>query len=151
MLNQEQQIIRLALRALAAAEAGPTPTDLADAPLIELWQVLLNPRGAPVLYGYASGHPEIGTDTVRTSWLIALDRDAGWARSLNRYYRLGRSLEEAARPGVNRDPAQAEVAPGTYHYEYPGYTPLTDPVALDKLLAGHAAQLRAFADHHGIS
>lgn len=146
MTTQEQQIIRLALRALAAAEAGPTPTDLTDAPLIELWQVLLNPRGAPVLYGYASGHPNLGTQTVRTSWLIAIDRDAGWARTLNRYYRLGRSLEEAARPGVNRDPAQAEVAPGTYHWEYPGYTPVTNHAVLRELLAVHAAQFRAFAD-----
>jgi hypothetical protein len=75
----------------------PSPLDLAPAPLLANWRVLVVQikRDAeefmfPVLFGSVTGHPEHGDiRSLRTSRLIWLDRDRGWARTWNRVYRLG--------------------------------------------------------------
>jgi len=64
---------------------------LASAPILDLWRVLIDQRlyPMPVLWGEVTGHPTLGTDMITTSRLVALNLYAGWARSVNRWYRLG--------------------------------------------------------------
>lgn len=77
------------------ADGGPTDADLADAPLLDRW--VKAARMLPALAGSVSGHPVMGDrPRIVTSDLFALDADAGWARTANRFYRLGR-LGGAAR------------------------------------------------------
>lgn len=70
----------------------PSAADLNDAPLITTWRhaVVLSPD--PVLTGTVTRHPRIaeGRPTL-TSPLYAIDAQAGWARTLSRFYRLGRA------------------------------------------------------------
>jgi hypothetical protein len=66
----------------------PTEADLAGAPTLSDW--LLEVGGS--LVGYVSGHPSIPDGPVTTSIVIAMDEDAGWARTVSRYYRLRNRL-----------------------------------------------------------
>ncbi|MCL4069379.1 hypothetical protein M3484_22735 [Pseudomonas sp. GX19020] len=65
------------LLAIAAAEMGPSPADLAAAPVIDLCCPLMFGPRTVVLWGLVSGHPEIDRDYTTTSALIALDRERG--------------------------------------------------------------------------
>jgi hypothetical protein len=75
----------------------PPPPEMEQAPLLDNWRVLVvhGKRDAkeftiPVLFGSVAGHPLLGDiRCLRTSRLIWLDRDRGWARTWNRVYRLG--------------------------------------------------------------
>ena len=94
-----------ALRALAEAEAGPDPEVLRAAPHLDVWQPVLTPQRELCLTGQVSGHPTLtGTDRwIVTSPLLALAPDRSWARTLNRFYRLGRMAEVQGRdmlPGL---------------------------------------------------
>ncbi|WP_439605110.1 DUF6634 family protein [Shinella sp.] len=43
-----------------------------------------------------SGHPSLGDSALAsTSIVLAIDINAGWARTVSRYYRLGPSREES--------------------------------------------------------
>ena len=76
------------LRRIATGDL-PTAADLADAPIIDHWSLALRPE--PSLVGVVSGHPSIGQlRPGATSSLFAFAPDLGWARTWNRYYRLGR-------------------------------------------------------------
>jgi hypothetical protein len=77
---------------------GPSPAELADAPLLENWQAIATafvPERGPltlamVLVGRVTGHPRVGdARSIRTSQLIWLDQHRKWARTWNRVYRLG--------------------------------------------------------------
>ena len=81
------------LRAIAAAEAGPSETDIADAPVLSDWQAAISPGGHVMLWGEVTNHPILGNSSIHTSQLIAIDPGAGWARTASRWYRLGRSME----------------------------------------------------------
>lgn len=88
----------LARRIIAALEevAQTTQADLDGAPTIESWAVVSEPGGAPALIGRVHGHPSIADGRLtHTSTLIAMSEREGWARTINRFYRLGRKLEEA--------------------------------------------------------
>ena len=78
--------------AIAAAEAGPAPGDLADAPLMRDWSVATYPGQPDVrLHGRVEGHPEIDDPTVTTSPILAIDPgdgELGWARTASRWYRV---------------------------------------------------------------
>ena len=81
------------LRALAddleaiAAGVGPAASELADAPLLQGWD--LDIRTVRSLSGVVDGHPRFPPGRrVRTSELFATDGRT-WARTLSRYYRLG--------------------------------------------------------------
>jgi hypothetical protein len=83
------------LRALAAdleaAAAGHRPNGeiLKRAPVLDCWS--LAARNEPCLVGWQSGHPLLtGDGAVATSGLYFLDRETGIARTLSRWYRLGR-------------------------------------------------------------
>jgi hypothetical protein len=83
------------LSRLAAGE-GPTPLELASAPVIGRW--FLAPRVEACLIGEISGHPTIGElRPGRTTSLFAIDEEAGWARTWSRWYRLGASATDIGR------------------------------------------------------
>lgn len=62
---------------------------LADAPVIDGWRYL--PYVTACLGGGVSGHPLLGDrPSIATSMLFALNPEGGWARTLSRWYRVGR-------------------------------------------------------------
>lgn len=79
-----------ALVAIAAAEVGPSAFELHAAPELDLWIPQVNIIGELVLEGEVKAHPILGNDAITTSPLIALDPDRKWARTVSRWYRLGR-------------------------------------------------------------
>lgn len=83
------------LRALAddldsyADHIWPEPEQLRNAPIIEQYAPMIVPNYG--LVGLVTGHPlKPGRDRqIVTSALWAINQPRGWARTLNRYYRLG--------------------------------------------------------------
>lgn len=81
---------------LAIAEecaAGPSPGELAEAPLLQDWSIRPHPQvGGPVISGRVYGHPSVADGTrITTTHVAMLDEDGGtWGRTLSRYYLLGR-------------------------------------------------------------
>jgi hypothetical protein len=70
------------------ANGSPCAERLRAAPRIERWSLGLFPT--PCLLGTAFEHPLLGSGRrVHTSALILIDPEAGWARTLSRFYRLG--------------------------------------------------------------
>ena len=60
--------------AIAAAEAGPAPGDLADAPVMRDWSVATYPGGPEIwLHGRVEGYPTIDDPTVTTSLVLAIN------------------------------------------------------------------------------
>ena len=79
------------LEALAAGHL-PDVTVLEDAPILDRWS--LAERSVPCLIGMQSGHPLLtGNAGMVTSGLYFLDLKAGVARTLSRWYRLGREQD----------------------------------------------------------
>lgn len=74
---------------------GVSPKVMAgdDAPILDRWVLAM--RTVPCLAGLSSGHPELVGDNrlIGTSDLWLLSRDHTWARTLSRWYRLGRPAE----------------------------------------------------------
>ena len=74
---------------------GVAPEKVTDgeAPLLDRW--VLGRRTVPCLMGLSTGHPELPGQgrVITTSDLWLLSRDMGWARTLSRWYRLGRPGE----------------------------------------------------------
>ena len=118
---------------LEAGHAGPMPEDLADAPRLTAWRVVIAPGERVVrLHGRVTGHPEIDDPELTTSAVIALDAGGGdgdsegWARTLSRWYRLdGASFRPA-------DPAARDAELAT----------------LDRALAGYRRHLAAALESH---
>ncbi len=79
--------------AAVRAGLGPTPTDLLGAPVLDDWS--LEPYQAQLLAGKARGHPRLGSQPVRTTMAVLVDEQEGWARTLSRFYRLGRKAKQA--------------------------------------------------------
>ena len=79
------------------ADGSPSRSDLATAPVIDLWRPA--PRILLALAGTVTGHPILrdGRPTI-TSQLFAYDEAAGWARTWSRYYALGRRREAPTEP-----------------------------------------------------
>lgn len=78
--------------------SGPVAGELDDAPLLVDWNFDTHPRlGGAVLRGRVYGHPNYENGSrIMTSHLAVIDEaDGAWARTLSRYYRLGRSEFEA--------------------------------------------------------
>ena len=80
---------------MQALQRGRMPEELAgdEVPLLDRW--IFGSRLAPCLKGLASGHPRlIGEDrAIYTSELWLLSEDRSWARTLSRWYRLGRRAD----------------------------------------------------------
>jgi hypothetical protein len=67
---------------------APTAADLAQAPLLVDWKLMLGWSGL-CLIGFVAGHPLLGAKTIATSPVWTLDPALRWARTLSRFYRLG--------------------------------------------------------------
>jgi len=130
-----------ALKAIAEAEAGPTVADLTSAPTIDEWCPLRSGSHTVVLWGNVSGHPLLGRDTTTTSPLLAIDVEAGWARTKSRWYALGRpfaALEAELAKSMNVE----RPATNFIQFALPGYFPLERPDHLPELLASYIAWVR---------
>lgn len=66
-----------------------------DAPILDRW--VLARRAVPCLAGLSTGHPRLVGENrlIGTSDLWLLSKDHGWARTLSRWYRLGRPAERS--------------------------------------------------------
>ncbi len=77
---------------MEALRRGAIPESLADAepPFLEQWGITRRP--VPCLIGLSFGHPRlIGSGRpIMTSDLWLISDDESWARTLSRWYRLGR-------------------------------------------------------------
>ena len=67
---------------------SPTVEQLAFAPRLEGWDIAF--RMELALIGELHGHPELPNGRVTTSSLFILDPELGYARTLSRFYVLGR-------------------------------------------------------------
>jgi hypothetical protein len=76
----------------------PTAADLSDAPILDHWAGDVRP--ARCLAGYATNHPLLpgAGRSIVTSDLWVLAEDQGWARTLSRWYCLGRSRAASVLP-----------------------------------------------------
>jgi len=77
------------LKRIKAGER-PTAAELDAAPIIDAYE--LSVRAEPCLVGTTHGHPRLGSRLVMTSGLWAWSPELGWARTLSRFYRLGRPV-----------------------------------------------------------
>lgn len=149
MAPELQHHLKSVLAAIRAVEVGPSPAEIATAPQFELWRPLVSSFGSPVLWGKIIDHPRLGTTMMTTSRLIAINRAAGWARSLSRWFRLGEpySDAQAVQPGpISLTAAEHNIIT----FEATGYTPLDDPARLDGILADFISQARKVAVARGI-
>ncbi|WP_156460146.1 DUF6634 family protein [Mesorhizobium sp. Root157] len=66
-----------------------------DAPILDRW--ILARRAVPCLAGLSTGHPRLAGENrlIGTSDLWLLSKDHSWARTLSRWYRLGRPAERS--------------------------------------------------------
>lgn len=127
------------LRAIAAAEAGPSEADLATAPVLKNWSPAVSPRGHVILWGEVIGHPILASDHITTSQLIAIDSAARWARTASRWYRLGRSIEALeAELAESLNGKEAEAI----RFTLPGFMNVNDPALLAQLLAEYITRVR---------
>ncbi|WP_408886200.1 DUF6634 family protein [Lichenicoccus roseus] len=78
------------LRRLAEGRR-PQSDVLEAAPLLERWTVDRRPDSC--LRGVVHGHPTLWGPEIVTSAVWVLAPELGWARTLSRHYRLGRSAQ----------------------------------------------------------
>lgn len=83
--------------AMTESQAGPSETDLANAPVLSNWIFARDSQfGGVTLLGTPFGHPLLHGPLISTSRLCGLDRDLFWARTLSRWYRLGETSSSEA-------------------------------------------------------
>ncbi|WP_128254787.1 DUF6634 family protein [Falsirhodobacter deserti] len=129
------------LRAIAAAEAGPSEADLAQAPVLSDWKAAISFDGHVMLWGEVTDHPLLGTASSTTSQLIPIDSEAGWSRTASRWYRLGRSIDTLAAElaeSLNGKKAAADAI----RFTLPGFMNVDDPALLAQLLATYIPRVR---------
>jgi len=89
LLFEADRLERLAADLRTVANGiGPRPQDLEAAPVIDNWAFARRPMTSMV--GIMVGHPRLEDGLVHTTEIWAIDRHRGWARTLSRYYVLGR-------------------------------------------------------------
>lgn len=130
------------LRAIAAGEAGPSETDLAQAPVLSDWKAAISPGGHVILWGEVVDHPLLGTASITTSQLIAIDPEAGWARTASRWYGLGRSIDALEAELAESMNGKAKLA-GSVQFALPGFANIDDPDLLQRLLTTYIVRVRA--------
>ena len=85
-------------RSLTIEPRPPTPEEMRSAPLLEDWAIVTGGLGVR-LTGNVSGHPQgpaAGPMTIITSTFLDVDPGLAWARTENRFYRLGVPQDPAA-------------------------------------------------------
>lgn len=82
---------------MEAIRRGVHPSLLVKGIVPELDSWILTQRGIPCLAGMASGHPKLAETgrPIVTSDLWLLSQDRRWARTLSRWYELGRPARHA--------------------------------------------------------
>lgn len=138
---QDREWFDKVLRAIAAAAVGPTEADLAQAPTLSDWKAAISPGGHIMLWGEVTDHPLLGNASIHTSQLIAIDREAGWARTASRWYRLGRSIDALAAELAESLNGKKALA-GSINFSLPGFMNIDDPALLAKLLAQYIIRVR---------
>lgn len=122
----------------------PSPSDIAEANLLEAWLPCLSDRGFPALWGMLVDHPRLRCRPILTPRLLRIDRADGWARSFQGLIRLGLSFaQRCARPtptlhGLRRQVRMIETA---------NYVVIECPRILDGLLADQARTVRMTHQH----
>ena len=122
----DRAVLDRILFAINASEAGPTALEIADAPRLVAWSPATTSQGYPVLAGLVSGHPTLGSDIIATSRLIAINPQAGWARTFSRWY----ALQEM---DINRTAVFATAM---------GVLPASDLAALSSMLSSYIREVR---------
>lgn len=86
----EREKIALFLDHIEALSSGaPTTDELEKAPVLNQW-CAIHDSDTVILIGYVAGHPHIRDQgRARTSLVLQVHPDKGWARTWNRFYRLG--------------------------------------------------------------
>lgn len=84
----------------------PTKADLEDAVGLEDWLPCRDPlNDLPILMGNSVAHPILGDRFITTSPLLWISEDRTMARTLSRWYRLGRcALPTADEPSSGPQP-----------------------------------------------
>jgi len=129
------------LRAIAAAEGGPSDADLAQAPVLSDWKAAISPGGHIMLWGEVTDHPLLGTTSITTSQLIAIDAEAGWARTASRWYRLGRALD-ALEAELGKSLNEKNTEADAIRFTLPGFHNIDDPELLQRLLTEYITRVR---------
>ncbi len=84
---RRQEALAADLRRLAA-DAAPSPAELAAAPLLQDWTWLS--RSVRCLGGTVQEHPVLPDGRIRTSEVLVHAPSQHWVRTLSRWYVLGR-------------------------------------------------------------
>lgn len=71
---------------------GPTADELEQAPLIDRYQFF--ERASLFFEGYITGHPRFGKRLAHTTQVWVFAPRLGWARTSQRFYRLGAAKDE---------------------------------------------------------
>lgn len=98
MTHQDERI-RNAMEDIARLKEGWRPGEaaLAEAVYIENWQLTPVEHGHALIEGISFGHPRIADGRpMHTSVVLYIDAEAGIARTVSRWYRLGRPSPEFA-------------------------------------------------------
>lgn len=89
LLVEADRLTALGRDLRSIAESGaPTSAELDRAPILDQWQ--FSQRSMTSLVGTVVGHPRLPDGPVRTTEIWAISTTQGWARSLSRFYALGR-------------------------------------------------------------
>lgn len=114
---------------------------MAQAPVLSDWKAAISPGLHVMLWGEVTDHPLLGTASITTSQLVAIDPEAGWARTASRWYRLGRSINALAAElaeSLNGKNTEADAIRLTI----PGFTNIDDPALLARLLTQYIMNVR---------
>jgi|TARA_A100001391_G_scaffold51157_1_gene31213 hypothetical protein len=87
--------------ALEAIKVGHEPTyhQLAKAPMLDAWAP--SEMGGSRICGFVEGHPTIDDGPCTTSAVLHIADDKTWCRTISRYYRLGRPLQDIIKDGFD--------------------------------------------------
>jgi hypothetical protein len=143
-LTPEHRAVLLHLASIIdLAMEGPSPEDLASAPVLDPWRILLTEEQPMlVLGGRVQDHPLLpGDRIIATSQLIRLEVEAGWARTISRWYRLGQPLS-VIESGIC---GRLGVPVGSMGFQFRNHRQVDDPHLIALLLDGFRASVLAAA------
>lgn len=92
--DRELTRLRALVDDMEAIRSGMSPERLAgDAPILDHWMLTHRPEAC--LAGRSTGHPKLqgAARPIVTSDLWLMSKDRLWARTLSRWYRLGRPAD----------------------------------------------------------